>query len=596
MVRPGEHYNAAARSSPSLDPGGPTELELVNRAIEAVQSEMEKEKKKLSRIGEQEYDPANSSIKAVYSRPVVAAPSSLHSAYDPGSYQMCQTSDYNPTPRCSKYTLDSESNSSSHANSMEYVPTAVSKAAAKKAPSRTSSTCSSSSKNKYTLDNSKPTTDMEYDPLSNFSAKPGTKGAKDAGMDGDKRKRGHAGWQKQNTDDEYVPVAKKPRQLSVEGPQKYTADFETDEEGSGNEYRPVPVSRLQRRKSSVDSVDDGKRKPRETGTCRQLQTPEFPTGDDGDEEFDSFELPDSEQPADKPANKKWTKNSLQGKSDKTARKATGESLKKISSPTEKKGSSVVEKTSRRPSQDSGKKEKSHVKVGHEKVKSRESEKERKELKWKDGKSKKPPDKKKGEQSHGDKKRNLSEAKKPKLDKDKYKVQKNGRAECSGREKDKRKSGSKDGNRKKSSSPEKKGGKSAGAEPRSLSHVDLFGDESPDEEGAEEEEDERIVRKSASAFKRGNAVNKRKASDATETSSEDGSGPGDEADEQRAVGGDDVGDDGDAADFSMLQEDVEEDSDPMEECLRIFNESKYVKTEDKGRQAKQVRSYTPALIS
>ncbi|KAG7332731.1 hypothetical protein KOW79_004565 [Hemibagrus wyckioides] len=592
VVRPGEQYNAEPQSSPVLDPG-PTELELVNRAIEAVQSEMEKEKKKLSRMGEQGYDPANSSIKAGYSRQTVAA-ASLHSPYDPGSYQMSQTSEYNPTPRSSKYTLDSESNSSSHTNSMEYVPTAVSRAAVKKsapAPtSRISSTCSSSSKNKYTLDNLRPPTDMEYDPMSNFSAKPGAKGMKDMGTEGDGRKRGHTGWHKHSTDEEYVPVAKKPRQLPGE-PQKYTADFGSDEESSGNEYRPTPVSRLQRRKSSGDLMDDEKRKSREMSASRQTLAQEFPIDDN---ESDGFEPLDFEQPDDK-VDKKCTKNSIQLKkatpqSDKTARKGITESVKKSSSHKDKKGSSCVEKMSKKPSQDGGKKEKSHG----EKIKSKEAEKGGKELKWKDGKSKKPPDKKKGEQGHGDKERNLSEAKKPRLDKAKYKEQKNGRTDS--REKDRKKSSSsssaisissKDKNKKRSSSLEKKDSKSAKAKPRSLSHADLFGDESPEEEDVEDEEDERVVRKSASAFKRGSVVNKRKASDATETSSEDDIGPGDEDDAHNYDDNDDEGDYADdAADFSILQEDVEYDSDPMEECLRIFNESKYVKTEDKGRQAKQ----------
>uniref|UniRef100_A0A672LNR3 RNA exonuclease 1 homolog n=1 Tax=Sinocyclocheilus grahami TaxID=75366 RepID=A0A672LNR3_SINGR len=60
------------------------ELELVNRAIEAVRNEMERDKKKLSRIGDQEYEPTTSSVK----RPKTTA--SSHQGYDPGSYQMGQ--------------------------------------------------------------------------------------------------------------------------------------------------------------------------------------------------------------------------------------------------------------------------------------------------------------------------------------------------------------------------------------------------------------------------------------------------------------------------------------------------------------------------
>ncbi|XP_053360132.1 RNA exonuclease 1 homolog [Clarias gariepinus] len=591
VVRPGEHHNAEPPASPVTDSGA-SELELVNQAIQAVQSEMEKEKKKLSRIGEQGYDPENSSIKASYSRQAVSAAPS-HSAYDPGSYQMSQKSEYNPTPRSSKYTLDSESNSSSSANSMEYVPTAVSRAAVKKTAA-SAPTTSSSSKSKYTLDNSKPLTDMEYDPLSNFSAKPGSKGAKDGTIEGDRRKRG----QTQSTDEEYVPVAKKPRKPSVEAPQKYTIDSESEEESSGNEYRPTTMSRLQKRKSSMDSVDDEKRKSKETGARKHPPAHKLTVDDDDEEEeSDNFEPLDFEQSDDEPPDKKYTKTSVQvkkGQSDKTVRKEITESVKKSSSHKEKKGSGGVEKTSRKPSQEGLKKEKSHAKVVEEKVKSKDFEKGGKDLKLKDGKSKKP-DKKKGEQSHGEKERSVGEAKRPKSDKvhqskesSKYKEQKNGRIESSGlREKDKKKNSSssstsnnKDKIKKSASSLEKKDAKAAKAKPRSLSHADLFGEESP-----EEEEDERIVRKSASAFKRGSLVNKRKASDATESSSEDDNEPGDE--EEHADNVDyDVGDVGDVGDFSMLQEDEEYDSDPMEECLRIFNESKFVKTEDKGRQAKQ----------
>ncbi|XP_036027148.1 RNA exonuclease 1 homolog isoform X2 [Onychomys torridus] len=40
------------------------------------------------------------------------------------------------------------------------------------------------------------------------------------------------------------------------------------------------------------------------------------------------------------------------------------------------------------------------------------------------------------------------------------------------------------------------------------------------------------------------------------------------------------------DYSALEKEVDFDADPMEECLRIFNESTSVKTEDKGRLARQ----------
>ncbi|XP_049732158.1 RNA exonuclease 1 homolog isoform X3 [Elephas maximus indicus] len=44
--------------------------------------------------------------------------------------------------------------------------------------------------------------------------------------------------------------------------------------------------------------------------------------------------------------------------------------------------------------------------------------------------------------------------------------------------------------------------------------------------------------------------------------------------------------GEEVDYAALEKEVDFDSDPMEECLRIFNESTSVKTEDKGRLAHQ----------
>lgn len=270
VVRPGEKRNgepASDSSNPAPLDQGALELELVNRAIEAVRSEVEREQKKLSRIGDQEYDPTAS---AVTKRPKLSA-AAPPLEYDPGSYQMSQAGDYNPTPRSNKYTLDCDGRGSS-ANSMEYVPTAVAKTAIKKraapiqaprSPSPPSSPLSSS-RRKYTLDNCKPPTDLEYDPLSNYSSRPGSKSAKGpvekgggaaagaAGVGGRKRLLSLGVGGKQTMEDRYVPTFKKPKQRPgppVVDSQKYTASFsESDDESSGTEYRPTSINRLQRKK------------------------------------------------------------------------------------------------------------------------------------------------------------------------------------------------------------------------------------------------------------------------------------------------------------------------------------------------------------
>lgn len=592
VVRPGEQYNAEA-SDPSGGPAldlGAMELELVNRAIEAVRSEMEKDKKKLSQIGDQGYEPASSSVKASYKKQMASA-SSSHNAYDPGSYQMSQTADYNPTPRSNKYTLDSEANS--HANSMEYVPTAISKPGVKKTPPAAAplipSTGSVSSlKSKYTVDNSKPSTDMEYDPLSNFSAKLVTKGGKDLGIaaEVDGRKRAYpAGWDKRAVDEEYVPTVKKPKQIlqSTTDPPKYTASFtESDDESSGTEYRPTPVSRLLRRKSSVSSAEENSR--RLVGSGRAQKTPQKTLSEGQDPDLEPL---DALEANDKPLHKKKSGQSDQMKSSKLqkSKREDKESVKKSSSiHKEKKGSSSVEKTSKKPIQEGVKKQKSHSKAIEDKVRFKDRDSEGMCKEGKAGNDKRM-EKMKGEKDQRDAKR----AKTVKVDQsrnesNKYREQKNGKLESGGREKDKKKNSNsvKDKSKKCSLSLEKKEGKKPKAKARSFSHADLFGDESPEEEEEEEddddEDDERIVRKTASAFKRSTLISSKiKSSDADAFLSDDhGEDEGDEDDEG------DV-----SADYTSLQVDVDYDSDPMEECLRIFNESKDVKTEDKGRQAKKV---------
>lgn len=184
-----------------------------------------------------------------------------------------------------------------------------------------------------------------------------------------------------------------------------------------------------------------------------------------------------------------------------------------------------------------------------------------------------------------------------LSKYKDRPNKNGKLDSSKREKDVKKiskSGSSSASSSKNSKDKVKQNSSSNGKrledkrrSLSLSHADLFGDESPEEaepidvDDDDEEPEEVLVRKSADALKRGR-LNKRKASELTPSSSED---EGDHGEEGSVAGKDVVDDIG--IDFSSFQDDLDFDSDPMEECLRIFNESKDVKREDKGRQAKQV---------
>ncbi|XP_056319736.1 RNA exonuclease 1 homolog [Danio aesculapii] len=550
VVRPGEQYNGEPPSTGQDVDLGTAELELVNRAIEAVRSELERDKKKLSQIGDQEYEPTTSSIK----RHRTPVPS--HEGYDPGSYQMDQASEYTPSPHSSKYTLDSDN---SNANALEYVPTAVSKSKIKKVTLRPPS----HAKCKYTLDTSKPTTDMEYDPLSNYSAKPTIKEQKTLASEGQRRKRLYS--EKQGEAEEYVPTVKKPKSSFPKADvPKYTASFsESDEESSGTEYRPVSVSRLKHNRINTGLIKSsamGQQK-------KQISKTEAYFSPCESDDTESQDVNRTNKKTDKKVSVSQTKTI---KADKV-KKENKDFIKK--SQKEGRDSSSVDKTSK----SSSKKDNSQSKNIEGSSKSKEkSHKDKSALKSADEKNKKVV-KIKSESSHKEKNKASDSIKKPKMDKpvktdktsSKIKDQKNGKLESGSKEKDKKKSSSntKDKSKKSSSVHDHKEAKKS--KQRNLSHVDLFGADSAEEE---EEEDERIVRKSASAFKRGGLVNnKRKSSSSSEDDSEV-----------------DDDDDGgvDAEDFSCLQDVMEYDSDPMEECLRIFNESKEVKREDKGRQAKQ----------
>ncbi|XP_042273553.1 RNA exonuclease 1 homolog isoform X1 [Thunnus maccoyii] len=615
VVRPQEQQNGKPAASGDLSGA----LELVNKAIEEVRSEVEREKRKLSRIGDEPYEPSGSTglSSSDAGKGQAAAAASSHSAYDPGSYQMT-SGGYNPTPGCSKYTLDSD-NQGSNSNSMEYVPTSL-----KKPPSRTHthqlpspppspkySNSTSSSKCKYTVDNSKPSTDMEYDPLSNYSAGIAGKSKRSESAHAVKGEgsKAHRLPVSDLSDEEYVIAVKKPQQQSVDT-KKYTFS-DSDGESSGTEYRPTSLSNLQQRKNNSGSAGDAAGKDRKERTKSMLNALTQRNKDDLAQDSDIQEDIQLKNNMEKKKVASRTSQEKSGKSEKVHK--LEKELNKTSNSKSSSSSSSKDKGSlKNSSQDSAKKEnKSHGKRDDRKstVKVKTSDKVHREDKRSEDKIK-AVEKVKTDSSKRDKdtENSAKESKKPKiLDKEKehskYKDRqhKNGKLDSNKREKDvkKLKSSSSSGssNSKGSSANSKEKLKqsissSNGKKPEqkrrtlSLSHADLFGDESPEEaepmevDDDDEEAEEVLVRKSADALKRGR-LNKRKASELTPSSSED---EGDHVVEGGRADKDEV--DGVGMDFSSFQDDLDFDSDPMEECLRIFNESKDVKREDKGRQAKQ----------
>uniref|UniRef100_A0A3Q3KJM2 Exonuclease domain-containing protein n=1 Tax=Monopterus albus TaxID=43700 RepID=A0A3Q3KJM2_MONAL len=161
VVRPQEQQNGQTATPGDIS----GVLERVNRAIEEVRCEVEWEKRKLSQIGDELYDHTESSSLSS-ANAAKSKTAASHLPYDPGSYQMT-SGGYNPTPSCSKYTLDSD-NKGSTGNSMEYVPTSLKKPVTQtlshevpSSPSPKYSNSISSSKCKYTVDSSRPSTDMD---------------------------------------------------------------------------------------------------------------------------------------------------------------------------------------------------------------------------------------------------------------------------------------------------------------------------------------------------------------------------------------------------------------------------------------------------
>lgn len=618
VVRPQEQQNGKPAASGDLSGA----LELVNKAIAEVRSEVEREKRKLSRIGDEPYDPSGSTGLSAPDAVKSKTPPS-HMAYDPGSYQMT-AGGYNPAPGCSKYTLDSD-NQGNNNNSMEYVPTSV-----KKPPSRTQthklpspppspkySNSTSSSKCKYTVDNSRPSTDMEYDPLSNYAAGIAAKSKRDKGAKAVKTERSktHKLPGTDMSDEEYVVAVKKPRQQSVDS-KKYTFS-DSDGESSGTEYRPTSLSNLQQRKGNGGSLWDAVGKERKERTESMLNALTQRNKEDLTGDSDIQENIKQKDSLEKKKVASQISHEKSGKSEKVHK------LEKVNKTTGSKSSSSSSKDKgsiKNSNQDSAKKEnKSHGKTDDRKNKvkvmtSDKVQREGRDEKRSDGKIK-AVEKVKTDSSRRDKdtENGSRESKKLKIsDKEKelskYKDRhhKNGKLDSSKREKDVKKISKSSSSSVSSSSNSK--GSSANSKERvkqnisssngkrlegkrrslSLSHADLFGDESPEEaepievdDDDDEEPEEVLVRKSADALKRGH-LKKRKASELTPSSSDD---EGDRGVEGSGTGKDEV--DGVGIDFSSFQDDLDFDSDPMEECLRIFNESKDVKREDKGRQAKQV---------
>ncbi|XP_009459924.1 PREDICTED: RNA exonuclease 1 homolog [Nipponia nippon] len=566
---------------------GILELELVNKAIEAVKNEVEREQKKYEELLETTKEFSASEASSLISNTPVSTAGTQNESftsleYNPGSYNFNNNSDYNPTPlaaasRSSKYTLDT---SRSKGSSLEYVPKAVVQ------NKKYSSTVTN---NKYVIDDSKPSTDLEYDPLSNYSARLLSKATS-------KEPKGSKRGRVSSYEESYSPSRKKL--CEVLDDYEVCARFSSSEDEADVEYKPTSVSSQSKAGSESESNDGLSNKGQST-------------------KVDDFASQDSKEAAaqygveDLPSSQKNLAKSLSDKNAKAAKLCSGKNDQEI----ENKNKDSKDKTKRKKSDVSktpglsevGKKEKSKIaekdKVlkKEEKLKTKNEEKNCKDKSVKvktDGNSKKP-EKQKSEKLDGLKKEKskstssssgksksegvikgssmekLGSSKKD--SKLKTADVKNGKETCDRKNKEKgTKTPALERKKEKVSSTEK-GDPKKGRKQRSLSHVDLFGDESGDDDDkgrplpstlldvSSDSDGDDCGSDSESENEGTKKVKRSKLSKSSSSSSSTS---------------DDI-------DYSILEKDLDFESDPMEECLRIFNESTDVKTEDKGRLGKQL---------
>ncbi|XP_063259193.1 RNA exonuclease 1 homolog [Prinia subflava] len=556
---------------------GILELELVNKAIEAVKNEVEREQKKYEELLETTKEFGASEGSSLISNTPVSAAGPQNDSfasleYNPGSYNFNNNSDYNPTPlaaagRSSKYTLDS---SRSKGSSLEYVPKAVVQ------NKKYSSTVTN---NKYVIDDSKPSTDLEYDPLSNYSARLLGK----ATAKGSKRERAS------DYEDSYSPSRKKL--CDDPDDDEVLARFSSSEDEAEVEYKTASGSSPSKAGSESESNNEFSSKEQSTkvdGSASQ---------ESKEAALHREDLPNSQ--------KNLAKNSSD-KNSKAVKLCSGKNNKEI----ENKNKDSKDKTKRKKTDvsktpglsEAGKKEKNKnadkdkVLKKEEKLKTKNEEKNGKDksIKVKTDGNLKKPEKQKSEKADGCKKEksksttsSSGKSKSEGVTKGSEKVgssKKESQSKTADVKNGKESSGRKNKEKGTKTSLERKKDKvsSAGqADPkkgrkqRSLSHVDLFGDESGDEDDK--------GRSLSSSLLGVNSDSDGADSDSASESDKDRTKKAKRSKLSKSSSSSSTSDD---IDYSILEKDVDFESDPMEECLRIFNESKDVKTEDKGRLGKQ----------
>ncbi|KAM4053383.1 RNA exonuclease 1 homolog isoform 2-T2 [Anomaloglossus baeobatrachus] len=464
------------------------ELERVNKAIEEVQGQMERERRKYEEL-----------LASQNAKNSLQSESRFSFEYDPGcsgSNALCyKPNPASPSVKPCKYSLDNEEHNKSKRRHLEYIPTTI-------------TNFSRYRSNKYVIDNSKPHTDLEYDPMSNYSA----------------------------------------RHLSKVNPKKETKRCRTDSQDQSD----APVSKkvcnrtpkIMVEATFSDSEDDS------PSQC----SPKLGKPLISDKKSSSLTLLKSSECGTEQLSLRTEKEIAAPKDIVKCR----EPIKKIPNPLELKN----EKTECIKSQHStmvsdkktciAKEQKKASSKGHNKKKQ-----EKGDAKCKDKLKEIKPKKNETpcEQTENIKDSLESLPKTPII-----KQNKKDSENTSSRKKD---PSTKDGdNRNRGHKAKKieKSKKSCSAKKsrRALSHVDLFGDETSDEE----ENRKSGKQKKLTSKKDEQSTPKSKVAPRRDSVSVE------------------------SPDIDTFSLDSDSDIDPMEECLRVFNESHDIKTEDKGRLGKQ----------
>ncbi|KAG3280806.1 hypothetical protein H1C71_007761 [Ictidomys tridecemlineatus] len=558
------------------------ELELVNQAIEAVRSEVELEQRRYQELLEtaREYSSAEYSSTGAAALAPCGPATSPTSALDKDAFPLTFSytssshglltpdASYQPTPLAtpaepgSKYSLASlergQGKVGGGSSALEYVPKAVSQSRRYGRPVPSS---------KYVVDNSKPSTDLEYDPLSNYSARHLSR-ASSRDERATKRPRGCRG------SEPYTPALKKPCD-PFGGCDARFSDSEDDTTPAAAEEpatasSPVAEASPSKAGTSPKSKIPGKPSPKEglepeEGSLRE--TKEMAVQCDVGDLGQPPKGPDGASPA---------------KSGSPARALQGRGGPKEGTPKKKSGTplSLGHKDSARKKDKTKDKDRGRSEKPGAEKKSLQTGSPRHKAERPEGTKKKPSSATpvassgKGRPTSGGPRPQDSRPSPHQLP-----DRKGGGKMPSGKLVE-RKARSLDEGASQDAPKLKK---------RALSHAELFGDES-EEEGpgpralqvhppalpslssdSDSDSDSSLGLTAPQLPKRLKASPPPSPASSSSSSSSS-SGAGEDAEED--------------VDYSALEKEVDFDSDPMEECLRIFNESTSVKTEDKGRLARQ----------